>query len=892
MSRSCVILVMCGFCPFADIARGQTTHFVDDDASLGGDGASWNTAYRHLQDALTAASAGDEIHVAGGTYTPDKDETGSVTPGARDAKFQLVNQVRLLGGYRGCPQGNCAGGDPDERNIAAYETILSGDLSGNDQPDFINNAENSYHVVTGSGTDATTVIEGFTVTAGNANGPSVEQLGGGMYNTGGDPTIMNCTFQENVAQRGAGMYNDASSPIIDGCDFVNNRATAGVSISGGAGMFNYDSDPQIMHCTFHGNICTWNRDGGGMQNTRSSPTITDCTFRNNEGDVGGAMFNDDGSNPLIERCNFINNLGPRGGGALGNIYRSCPTIIDCLFHGNLTDGSSYPGGWGGVTMEDPGIDCSASYYNCTFSGNTSSDVGGVVWIATGSAEFINCTFSANAAANDGGAFWILPYAQPILTNCILWGDSPQELAGNPDDPPVITFTDIEGGYAGEGNINSNPRFIDSDGDDNIVGTLDDDLRLSAGSLCIDAGNNLVVPACVRDLDGNFRFMDDPAMPDRGLGSAPIVDMGAYELTGLVSDCNGNGIHDSCDVEEGGYEDCNNNDVPDECDVPPLCGACLDCNSNLIPDECELADNDCNGNSVPDECEVPPLCGSCSDCNSSLIPDECELADNDCDGNGVPDECDPDEDCNGNDVQDICDIAHGTSGDCNSNWIPDDCDIAAGGSNDENGNEVPDDCEALKNRYVSLLTNDETGPTAYRVDMTASAYFPESTGVSGWVDQPNANNVSRVVHDPVYREDWPRVIYVGDCEIVPVATYEFSATTDGSTFFNTFEVATIHKPGPRYYGDIVGVGTGDLLPLPGFTPPNRVVNVTDVQAFVLTFQGASSPSTHPTWVDLHGDGDGCPPNFVVNVSDLQRIKFGFQGQRYDDAPDQWDPADCP
>ena len=72
----------------------------------------------------------------------------------------------------------------------------------------------------------------------------------------------------------------------------------------------------------------------------------------------------------------------------------------------------------------------------------------------------------------------------------------------------------------------------------------------------------------------------------------------------------------------------------------------------------------------------------------------------------------------------------------------------------------------------------------------------------------------------------------------------------------------------------------------------VVNVTDVQAFLLTFQAPSSPSAHKTWVDLHGLGEGSPPNFILNVSDLQRILFGLAGQQYTDTPNQLDPADCP
>jgi hypothetical protein len=134
--------------------------------------------------------------------------------------------------------------------------------------------------------------------------------------------------------------------------------------------------------------------------------------------------------------------------------------------------------------------------------------------------------------------------------------------------------------------------------------------------------------------------------------------------------------------------------------------------------------------------------------------------------------------------------------------------------------------------------------------------------------------------------------VGDCRIVPVATYELRTTFNAVTFTEAFEIGTINKPGDRYYGDVVGIGTGDLPPLVGFTPPNGAVNVTDVQAFLLTVQGSTSPSVPTIWVDLHGLDDGGAPNYILNVGDLQNILFGLDSQPYIQSPQHLDPADCP
>ncbi len=116
---------------------------------------------------------------------------------------------------------------------------------------------------------------------------------------------------------------------------------------------------------------------------------------------------------------------------------------------------------------------------------------------------------------------------PHLINCVLWGDGPDEIDGYVN----ASFSDVQGGWTGASNIDVNPLFV-----------APNDLRLSPGSPCIDAGDNTAVPASITtDLDGNPRFVDDPDSPDcwqlPGIcGDPPVVDMGAYEFQLCPCDC--------------------------------------------------------------------------------------------------------------------------------------------------------------------------------------------------------------------------------------------------------------------------------------------------------------------------------------------------------------------
>lgn len=312
------------------LAEGSTI-YVDADATGAGDGTSWEDAYVALQPALEEAAEGDQIWVAAGTYTPSYE----FSPGdPRSATFQLKNGVGLYGGL-----------DPtigdvgwDDRDWVNNVTTLSGDIGTPGEP-----GDNSYHVFFHPpelALDGSAVLDGFTVTAGNASVlDGTNHSGGGMYNDHSSPAVMNCTFSGNSAYAvnggiggaGGGMYNHSSSPAVANCTFSGNEA----AVRGG-GMFNGDSSPTVTGCTFSGNNAQLDY-GGGMYNGGSSPVVTNCTFsRNRAGHEGGGMHNN-ASSPVVTNCTFSGNKSvfATGGGMYNDA--SSPVVTNCILWGDNPD---------------------------------------------------------------------------------------------------------------------------------------------------------------------------------------------------------------------------------------------------------------------------------------------------------------------------------------------------------------------------------------------------------------------------------------------------------------------------------------------------------------------------------------------------------------------------
>ncbi len=270
-------------------------------------------------------------------------------------------------------------------------------------------------------------------------------------------------------------------------------------------------EAEITNCRFIGNgisLATENDFSG----TAPPMTISDCLFLDNTSGFDGAAFRPRRAVNL-DRCVFLNNRADGYGGA---IFFQGPwplRISNSLFVGNAA-GASGGTGYGGAIAVYDFVDFEVA--NCTFYGN-----------------------DPGSSGPGGGAIGAnMPSTQYTVVNSQFWNN-----VGNPWDrdfygSPILSYSNVQQTtVSGTGVISVEPSFVDPDGADNILGTEDDDFRLAAGSAGIDVGDNAAQDVCAKDLDGLQRFLDDPAVTNGGSGTAPIIDMGAYERGGAADTYN-------------------------------------------------------------------------------------------------------------------------------------------------------------------------------------------------------------------------------------------------------------------------------------------------------------------------------------------------------------------
>lgn len=288
----------------------------------------------------------------------------------------------------------------------------------------------------------------------------------------------------------------------------------------------------------------------------------------NSANGGGAVICIE-SSPLLRNCVITGNTSSGGGGGVSLFRRSHATLVNCTIRGNTASGAS--GAGGGLRAS---LGSMPTLVNCVIAGNTAGSGGGIECFQTARPTLIHCTLSRNHATNQGGGVFEGPHAatdlsHATLINCVVWGNTsvnqgPNLYVGSTTSISVYS-SDVQGGQAAVvgggtiaawvGNIDADPLFLDA---------AAHDYDLAAGSPAIDAGDNTRVPPDFADLDadgnvteplsrdrlGRPRFADDPTVADSGIGSAPIVDLGAFERPApppCVGDLNGDGAVDLSDL---------------------------------------------------------------------------------------------------------------------------------------------------------------------------------------------------------------------------------------------------------------------------------------------------------------------------------------------------------
>jgi hypothetical protein len=541
-----------GDCPddYVD-GDGRCIRYVDWDAEATICGTGWDGAFQKIQDGIDSAWAAAqvlgscEVWVASGTYRSFEDDPMD--------SIMLRSNVQVYGGFAGVEQ------LLEERDVAANETILDGrDASG---------AQASYHVVMGAEHG---VLDGFTVTGGDAEGSSPHHRGGGLYSNSARTTIRNCIFRGNRAIEGGALFLYDSEPVVERCLFEENSADLGGAVfilngtaffkdvriednaawSHGGGIYFQsvfgDCEPSLEAVAIVDNRA--NLDGGGAYIENCSPQMTSAKLERNEAlRDGGGLFGFHGAAYLTESSIRANSAHGDGGGA--GSFDSALNLVDSQVLENRADGDG-----GGLRTT-----WSESFVESTLiAANTAGADGGGVYVDIDTPRFVESLITGNRAARGGGAFngergastflntvlhgnrasalgdglYNAAQSEVDVVNTIAYGNGTTEIFDEKESDTEVHFCDVRGGYTGILNLDADPLFTapgawddaetpDEPSDD--VWT-NGDYHLLPGSPCVDRADETASPTQDAD-DKDWEDTADAGLPDTS------VDIGAYDCQG-------------------------------------------------------------------------------------------------------------------------------------------------------------------------------------------------------------------------------------------------------------------------------------------------------------------------------------------------------------------------
>lgn len=457
-----LLLIMSANTAASSITQGAAILYVDQQAAGEDDGSSWANAFNDLADALGVAEAGAEIWVAAGIYTPAN----------ASSSFDLGVGIALYGGFNGTET------ERDARDWTANQTILSGDVDGNDLaeiPTLPNQivGDNAGPILIADAAGEGARIDGFTVTAG-------------------------------AAANGAGIrLSNGTGMVVENIDFIGNFAG-----SNNEGIVDIDN---------------------------ASPRLNQVRFSNNEAQRGGAMrIRGSDSAPVLIRLHFENNKALNNGGALympSNEGQAIPsaTLINATFLGNQASEG------GAITCDG----CILHITNGLFVGNVATSSGGMMQnVNDGNVTLTNVTVWSNRPTNNFGAIAHFN-ANTTLHNTLFWDNGSNNAIGDFETSVTASHSLVQFRPGGvDGNLNGSdpantPQVVRLP---NLNSEDFGDLRHLATSPTIGQGSNALLPADEFDINDNGNTTEPLPLDldgnPRVIGGT--VDLGPFEYDELLN----------------------------------------------------------------------------------------------------------------------------------------------------------------------------------------------------------------------------------------------------------------------------------------------------------------------------------------------------------------------